>query len=110
MRLNKRRMKPHYVKKRIVKKNNEGASYIEYDVPLSFMAESWPASGHIMTELYGERLNYIMNMVCDPCNITEGDGICVDVAADQQPDYKVIAIRKYQDDRYPHFECDLEKL
>ncbi len=109
--MNRNRMKDYYLRKQINKKNNEGSSYLGYDEPFCFQAEIWPASGKIQAEVYGQRLNYILNMLCEDIkDIAEGDGVCVYVDQRDTPDYKIISIKKYDDNRFPHMLCELEKL
>lgn len=81
-----------------------------YGDPFAFQAEIWPASGKMQAEMYGERMSYILNMICEPMDICENDGICVYCGADMDPDYRVISIKHYADKRYPHLVCELEKL
>ena len=107
MRLNQKRLKTYNFCKKEVNKNNEGASYVEYGAPFPFDADIYSAGGKVKAEMYGERLNYMMTMLCYPCDFKEGDGICFESS---KPNYKVASIKKYPDQFYPHWECDLEKL
>lgn len=96
----------YYLKKKIVIEDNEGGKYPGYSEPIEIKANISPASGKLQAEIYGERLNYILNMLYDESQtINEGDGICVYVSKDKEPDYKVISIK-----RYSHLFIELEKI
>lgn len=110
MRLRRKQLNQYYLKAQVSEKNNEGSSYETYsDVPFYFMADISPASGQLQAEIYGVRLSYILNMLCEPFSIKENDGICVYVKSNQSPDYKVISIRRYEG-KIPHISCELEKI
>lgn len=114
MRLKRNRLKPYSHRQAIPKKDKEGNSYLEYGLPSSFEAEVWPAGGKLQAELYGQRLPYIRNCRLDGAyqiqtdekgrcsyqlgevNLREGDGICLYVSGDREPDYKILAIRPYR--------------
>jgi len=98
--------KNYYIKKKTVIKDDEGGKYSGYLEAREIQANISPASGKLQAEIYGERLNYILNMLYDgPETINEGDGICVYVSKDNEPDYKVISIK-----RYSHLFIELEKI
>jgi len=98
--------KIYYLKKKTVIEDNEGGKYPGYSEAVEINANISPASGKLQAEIYGERLNYILNMLYDGSeNINEGDGICVYVSKDNEPDYKVISIK-----RYSHLFIELEKI
>ena len=88
--------KTYYLKRKTLIEDNEGGKYPGY----------LEKSIEIQAEIYGERLNYILNMLYDEdTEIVEGDGICVYVSKDNEPDYKVISIK-----RYSHLVIELEKI
>ena len=75
-------------RKRIVKKDKEGSTSTEYGAASSILGESWPASGKVQAEQYGQRLNYIRNVRLDEKgrlhyilengqDLEELDGICM---------------------------------
>lgn len=123
MRLKRNRLKQYHHRKAISKKDNEGNSYIEYGEAKPIIAEVWPAGGKLQAELYGQRLSYIRNCRLDGTyqtqtsekgkvsydfdsfSIREGDGICLNVPGETDPDYKIIAIRPYR-----HLYMELEKM
>lgn len=120
MRLKRSRLKKCYHRQAIPKKDKEGGSYVEFGSAMPFQAEEWPAGGKVQTEMYGLRLPGIRNLRMGG-NYTEvsaggrrvgyqieggplfcaGDGICLFVSPDSEPDYKIIAI-------YPHRFLTLE--
>lgn len=99
--------KTYYLKKKIVIEDDEGGKYPGYsDYPLEIQCNISPASGKSQVEIYGERFNYILNMLYDgPIEMVEGDGICVYVPKESKPDYKIISIK-----RYSHLVIELEKI
>lgn len=99
--------KTYYLKKKTTDTDNEGGKYVVYsNTPIEIKANIWPASGKLQAEMYGERLNYILNMLYDGTQeFSEGDGICVYVASTAEPDYKIISIK-----RYSHLLIELEKI
>ena len=98
--------KTYYLKKKIVIEDDEGGKYPGYSEPIEIQANISPASGKLQAEVYGERLNYMLNMLYDcPEYINEGDGICVYISKEIKPDYKVISIK-----RYSHLFIELEKI
>lgn len=98
--------KTYYLKKKTIIEDNEGGKYQEYSESIEIQANIYPASGKLQAEIYGERLNYILNMLYDGQeSINEGDGICVYVSKDNEPDYKIISIKRYR-----HLFIELEKI
>lgn len=98
--------KAYYLKKKTIIEDNEGGKYPGYSEPIEIKANISPASGKLQAEIYGERLNYILNMLYDgPLEFVEGDSICVYVSKDSHPDYKIISIK-----RYSHMVIELEKI
>lgn len=97
----------YYLKPKTVIEDKEGGKYPGYSTTaIDIKANIWPASGKLQAEIYGERLNYILNMLYDGNKIiNEGDGICVYVDSTKEPDYKVISIKNYS-----HGLMELEKL
>ncbi len=115
MRLRRNRLKQYHHKKAIPTKDKEGGTYTEYGSPVIFSGEAWPAGGKIQAEQYGERLCYIKNIRIDEkysittdernivhyildggADITEGDGICLFVNKDADPDYQIVSIKPYR--------------
>lgn len=99
--------KVYYLKRKVIVEDNEGGKYPGYENQATLIqANIYPATGKLQAELYGERINYMMNMLYDGLTpIEEGDGICVDVKATEAPDYKVVSIK-----RYSHLVIELMKI
>lgn len=115
MRIKRSRLETYHLRKRITKKDKEGNTYEEWDAAVSFSGESWPASGKVQAQQYGERLAYIRNLRIDGkytmetdkkgmvsydfgdgLKIRESDGICLYVPGEHDPDYKIISIKPYR--------------
>lgn len=89
-------IKNYHLRKRIVEKDKEGSSVVSYEAAVPIKATIWPASGKVQAEMYGERLAYIKNMEYEGSEtMQEGDGICVFVSPESDPDYKIISIKEY---------------
>lgn len=115
MRIKQSRIKKYHWRRRIPKKDGEGSSYETWGAAVSFQGESWPASGKVQAQQYGERLPYIQNLriegeytiVTDEkgrvfydlesgLKLRESDGICLYVPGEHDPDYKIISIKPYK--------------
>jgi hypothetical protein len=123
MRLKRSRLKQYHHRAAVPKKDSEGNSFIEYDPGTPITAEVWPAGGKLQAEMYGQKLSYIRNCRIDgeykvqtdakgkisylfgSKAIREGDGVCLYVHGESNPDYKIIAIRPYR-----HLYMELEKI
>ena len=94
MRLKKNRLKPYKIFKYVVKTNEEGVRFKGYkENSYIINAEIYPASGRIQAQVYGEKLNYILNMLIErTTEIKERDGICI---SSETPNYEVVSIKKY---------------
>lgn len=99
--------KIYYLKRKVVMEDDECNKYTDYsEIAIEVKANISPANGRIQSQVYGDRLNYILNMLFDGDEeIIEGDGICVFVNKDSYPDYKVISIKPYS-----HKLIELEKI
>ena len=115
MRLRRSRVKTFYHKKRVVEKDSEGSTKETYGAASSFEGESWPASGKVQAQQYGQRLNYIRNIrvsgkyqiktdekgrihyiLRGNIDLQESDGICLFTGKNMRPDYRIISIKPYQ--------------
>nr|WP_239017673.1 hypothetical protein [Streptococcus suis] len=94
VRLKRNRLKPYLIRKAVVVTSDEGIKKAAYsDVATEIRAEIWPASGRVQSEIYGERVNYILNCLIDrETLVSEGDGFCID---SDKVTYKVISIKRY---------------
>lgn len=123
MRLKRSRLSTYQIKKAILKRDAEGGSYIEYGPATPITAEMWTGGGKLQIEMYGNRLPNIRNLRMDGAyhevpgingkvtyqmkdgpEITVGDGVCIYAAADQDPDYQIVAIYPYT-----HLTLEVEK-
>lgn len=123
MRLKQNRLAEYQHRKAIIARDSEGGSYIKYEPAVPISAEMWGAGGKLQAEMYGIRLPNIRNLriqgkyrevpgrngkvgyqLDGGPEIAAGDGICICVAADQEPDYQVIAIYPYS-----HLTLEVEK-
>lgn len=115
MRLRQSRLETYYHRKRIVKKDSEGSTYEEYCAANPFSGESWPASGKVQAQQYGQRLGYIRNLkiaggytiqpdkdgklhyiLDNGTDLMELDGICLFAGENARPDYKIVAVKPYR--------------
>lgn len=115
MRLKRNRVKMYHLRPRILRKDDEGGTYVDYGDTVGFHGELWPAGGKVQAEMYGEKLSYIRNLRIvgeyvittdrkgkvhhvypDGLDITESDGLCLYVPSDADPDYKIISVKPYK--------------
>ena len=90
------RLKTFHLRKSNPKKDEEGNIIEQYDIAKSDKAIIWPAGGRLQAEMYGLRLTNILNInYYGLLDIVENDGLCINVGANVEPDYKVISVRKY---------------
>lgn len=115
--MKRNRLKIFHHRKKTVQRDNEGNTYPSYSPAVSFEGEAWPASGKIQAEIYGQRLPYIYNLRINgryemnrdeqdkqihysfsdtDLDFVEGDGICLFVEPEQEPDYRIISIRPHR--------------
>ena len=99
--------KTYYLKRKCIIEDLEAGKYHSFEkIPIQIKANIYPATGKLQAEIYGERLNYIRNMLYDgPEILNEGDGICVYVSQEDKPDYKIISKKPYS-----HQVLELEKI
>lgn len=108
MRLRQRDLKTYIVKKHGTFKEIDGTKYTGYEKEgREIKANIQPAGGKMLSEMYGLRLAYMLTMYCQSnVDIKENDGVCVYVDKEQDPDYKIVAIRRWN----IHMVADLEKV
>lgn len=100
-------MKSYHLRKKVAGRDKEGGSIVTYEAAVPIQATIWPAGGRIQAEMYGERLTYIKNMEYDGQEaMQEGDGICVFVGPEADPDYRIISIKP----EYTPKLMELEKI
>ena len=78
-------------------KDGEGGTYEEFSPSFCIIdVEVWPATNKRQVELYGVRVNDILNVNYQGNTLIEvGDGLCVNVSSEQLPDYRVISKKEY---------------
>ncbi|WP_394404964.1 hypothetical protein [Streptococcus sp. 20-1249] len=104
MRLKQNRLNTRKVCSFVVKKDDEGNKTVSYDYEHAreVKLETWPAGGRLQAEIYGERLNYILNGLAEKsAEIAEKDGVCID---SEKVTHKVISKKPYTD----HIVLELE--
>lgn len=112
--LKRSRLKTYHIRNRTTEKNNEGVTSDIYGDAFPVQGEIWPATSKRQVELYGDRVSDIANMRItgrytiliggkrvlnirreDGSVIRLGDGVCVYVSPDEEPDYRVLSITPY---------------
>lgn len=112
--LKRSRLKTYHIRNRTTEKNNEGVTSDIYGDAFPVQGEIWPATSKRQVELYGDRISDIANMRMtgrytiliggkrvlnirreDGSVIRLGDGVCVYVSPDEEPDYRVLSITPY---------------
>ncbi|MDO4341072.1 MAG: hypothetical protein Q4C91_23850 [Eubacteriales bacterium] len=115
MRIKRSRLETYHCRKRVTQKDKEGSTYEEWGAAVPFSGESWPASGKVQAQQYGERLACIRNLRIEGrytietdekgmvsydfgngLKIQESDGICLYVPGNHEPDYRIISIKPYR--------------
>ena len=90
------KLKTFHLRKSRTRKNNEGTVTEYFEAAVEDKAIIWQASGSVQAELYGLRLTNILNInYYGALEIVENDGLCINVGANDEPDYKVISVKKY---------------
>lgn len=101
MRLARRSLKTLMLRKRVVGKDDEGSTVHSWADAIAIKATVQPAGGSINAAIYGKELSYMKSLMYQGDEITEGrsenGGICLDVVADDDPDYVITSIATYSD-------------
>lgn len=93
-RLRVREKGTYYWRAHSVSRNAEGGTDSVWAEAVEIEARIWTASGQMQAEEYGRTLPYAKNMLYEGDEpLCEGDGICVDVGADETPDYRIESIQ-----------------
>ncbi|WP_229056952.1 hypothetical protein [Holdemania sp. 1001302B_160321_E10] len=101
MRLRQCRIKTYSLKRHVTARNEEGNTYSTWGSPVEIDAEIWPAGGQLQAQIYGQELQYMLNMLYQgDQEIKETDGICVFGTGDQDPDYQVISQQRYANHQF----------
>lgn len=104
--LKKNRLKPYPMKRFKKTITNEGVAKEGYaDEVEEVRLELWPATSKLQSEIYGERLNDILNAnAIKDANINVKDGICIDSKTDVT--HRVISKKVYSH----HQVLELERV
>ena len=110
MRLRTRDLQTVYLKKRIPTQDDEGNDIISYsDESKELQMNVQSAGGQVMAQIYGESLPYVKSCKYQGDLLKAGqnelDGVCVDVSADEEPDYEILAIQPFS----THLNITLKK-
>lgn len=101
MRLARRNLKTLMLRKRVVDRDDEGNTVHRWAPAIAIRATVQPAGGSINAAIYGKELSYMKSLMYQGDELIEGqnenDGLCVDVTADDEPDYVITSIATYSD-------------
>ncbi|ATP40702.1 hypothetical protein CSE16_11945 [Solibacillus sp. R5-41] len=107
MRLRQRDLKPYRIKQWKKLSEPDGTTYDGWDDGGTLLANVQPAGGRMLVEMYGAKLKYMLVAYAETIEgLSENDGLCIYVSIDKDPDYKVVAIRRWN----AHYVVDLEKV
>lgn len=108
MRLRRNRIKGIALKKFESIKDNEGGVHEGFSSSFTIVdCEIWPATNKRQVEIYGIRINDILNMNYQGEDlINVGDGLCVYVDKANNPDYRVVSKKAYTS----HYVYEIEKI
>lgn len=100
MRLMQRDLKTVYLKKRVVGQDDEANDVYTFSKDceaLKMVIRS--GGGAVLAQIYGDRLPYIKSCQYQGDLLNEGqnegDGICLNVSSDEEPDYKINSIQTF---------------
>ncbi len=104
--LKKNRLKPYPMKRFKKTVTNEGIAKEGYaDEVEEVRLELWPASSKLQSELYGERVNDILNAnASKDADINVKDGVCIDIKTEVT--HRVISKKVYSQ----HQVLELERV
>lgn len=104
--LKKNRLKPYPMRRFEKIVTNEGVAKEGYaDKVEEVRLELWPASSKLQSELYGERVNDILNAnVSKDADIDVKDGVCIDIKTEVT--HRVISKKVYSQ----HQVLELERV
>lgn len=77
-------------------KDSEGVVTALYGTPQEFKADIASNTGVVQAMSYGERAQYMRTLtVWDDISLSEGDGVCIKVGGNEEPDYSIVAVHCY---------------
>ena len=75
------------------------------DAQKTIMGTVQPLTGTAAAQLYGLELSRMLLLLCGPKPLLhEGEGLCVDVAADAEPDYRVMYVERWPRHQRAHLK------
>lgn len=112
-RIKRSRLQTIYIRQRVMTRGSEGEPIETFEAAYEKQAEVWPAAEHRQIERYGDRITGISNVRVqgayelnpgasegvtfeDGSILKPGDGICVNVPPDSEPDFRVLTITPYR--------------
>lgn len=101
------------LRRKTVRKDGEGVTTPVWGSATRIECETWPAGGQLQANTYGDRVNNMKNVKVkgsytvireenheayqfDNFTLCEGDGLCINVDASEDPDYKIVSITPYK--------------
>ena len=98
----------YYLKKPTSTKDSEGNTYKTYSNAVEISAIIRHANRSLDTAQYGERIIDVLKMQYDgSVQIDEGDGICVFVSSDSDPDYEVKSCKGLTEDAFKVYTLEV---
>lgn len=114
MRLRQTRLETLYVRSLTVTHTADG-DVTDWEEAAAFQCTSWPAGGRVQTEMYGNRVQDVLNVKVPGKYKVEldettrqpiyrfqdfilklNDGVCIYAASDATPDYRIVSIKPYK--------------
>ncbi|MGL9969429.1 hypothetical protein [Enterococcus sp. DIV1420a] len=100
MKLSQKNLKKIYLKEVLFTQNSTGKEMTIYsDKPTEIEMNIQPATGTVLAQIYGNKLNTVKSCKYQGNKINEGEhelwGVCLNVSKNEQPDYKIVAITTF---------------
>lgn len=112
MRMKRSRIQNLSLKNKSERKDEEGVSIVRWSEATQLQGEVWPAGGQLQAQMYGDRVNSMLNVrikgafsIVPEGNhlkfdfgafaLREGDGLCIYVSDTADPDYRIKSITPY---------------
>lgn len=85
-----------FIRPRVTYENELAEDVEDYGEGYGIYAAVQPATGQALTEMYGEGVNYMFKCRMESyAAVNERDGVCLNVPANYNPDYKVVSIKQW---------------
>ena len=100
MRLIERDKRTLHLRRRGAAIDPYGEPVPEWGEPVALRAVCQPAAGALDAQIYGRRVKAMYTLFFDGLEpVRPGDGLCIHVAAQAHPDYRVIAVQGWDHQR-----------